>query len=149
MPAKDTPFPGPSSEPLPSPDPRLVVAGILERDGKILIGQRKRNASHALKWEFPGGKVEAGEAPRAAIVRELEEELGIQAEVGDEIDSYLIRYGDGPLTRLIFYRIPSFAGEPRNLDFEQIRWESPENFARYDFLEGDRQFIDRLAAGSH
>ena len=62
-----------------------VVAAVIERDGKILIGQRQRTARHAFKWEFPGGKVEPGEDERTALKRELREELGIDAEIGEEI----------------------------------------------------------------
>ena len=59
-----------------------VVAAVIERNGRILVGQRRKSDSHGLKWEFPGGKVERGEKPSAALARELEEELGIQARVG-------------------------------------------------------------------
>ncbi len=122
---------------------RQVVAGILSRDGRILIGQRKRTGSHPLKWEFPGGKVEPGESPHAATVRELDEELGVRVQVGAELDRYLIQYGDGPKTELIFFAIEHFEGEPTNLDFEQIVWETPGSLAGYDFLEGDRRFLER------
>ena len=65
-----------------------VVAAVMMRDGKILIGQRKRGGRHPLKWEFPGGKVEPGEDPRAALARELREELDVEAVIGEEMDSY-------------------------------------------------------------
>ena len=126
--------------------PILVVAAVIERDGKILIGQRKTTASHPLKWEFPGGKVEPGEEPRAALTRELREELGIDAVIGEELDAYQVRYADAARpTRLIFYRVTSFSGEPRNLDFEQIVWEWPIKLPEYDFLEGDLRFVALLA----
>jgi 8-oxo-dGTP diphosphatase len=118
-----------------------VVAAVMERDGKILIGQRKRGGRHPLKWEFPGGKVETGEDPRAALVRELREELGVEARTGELLDAYAVRYGEGRLTELQFYRVTEFVGEPVNLDFEQIVWERPERLSEYDFLEGDVRFI--------
>jgi 8-oxo-dGTP diphosphatase len=121
-----------------------VVAAVIERDGKILIGQRKRGGRHPLKWEFPGGKVEPGEDPRAALERELREELGVEARAGEMLDQYDVRYGDGPLTELHFYHVTEFAGEPRNLDFEQLVWERPERLPDYDFLEGDLRFIAKL-----
>ena len=126
--------------------PILVVAGVLERAGKVLIGQRKATGSHPLKWEFPGGQVEPGEEPRAALARELLEELGVHAVIGEEIDAYQVRYADSiRSTRLIFYRVTSFSGEPQNLDFEQFRWEWPIKLPEYDFLEGDVRFVALLS----
>jgi len=122
-----------------------VVAAVIIRDGKILIGQRKRGGRHPLKWEFPGGKVEPGEDPRAALERELREELNVQAVIGDEMDSYEVRYSDGFRARLHFYYVAEFQGEPRNLDFEQIEWEQPARLPQYDFLEGDLSFVSKLA----
>jgi len=118
-----------------------VVAAVIERDGRILIGQRKRTGQHPLKWEFPGGKVEAGEEPEAAVVRELEEELAIRARVDREIMRYEYQYpGRAPIL-LIFYRVTEFAGEPESLDFEQIAWVARATLSDYDFLEGDAEFI--------
>ena len=98
-----------------------VVAAVMMRDGKILIGQRKRGGRHPLKWEFPGGKVEPGEDPRAALARELREELDVEAVIGEELDFHEVDYKDGSRFRLHFYRVKEFRGELRNLDFEQIR----------------------------
>src|SRR5689334_14996356 len=99
-----------------------VVAAVIERAGRILIAQRKRTGQHPLKWEFPGGKVEPGETAEAALVRELAEELGIEASIANEITRYEYAYpGRAPIL-LIFYRVAEFAGEPRNLDFEEIVW---------------------------
>jgi 8-oxo-dGTP diphosphatase len=118
-----------------------VVAAVIERDGRILITQRDAESWHPLKWEFPGGKVEAEETPEEAVVRELGEELAIQARIHGEIMRYEYQYpGRSPIL-LIFYRIVEFAGEPQNIQFEQIRWESPERLSEYDFLEGDREFL--------
>jgi len=121
-----------------------VVAAVILRDGKILIGQRKRGGRHPLKWEFPGGKVEPGEDPRAALTRELREELNVDAVIGEELDSYEVNYGDGIRILLHFYRVTQFQGELRNQDFEQITWEKPERLAEYDFLEGDVTFVSQM-----
>ena len=121
-----------------------VVAAVIERGGRILIGQRKNIGHHPLKWEFPGGKVEPGETPEAAIIRELEEELAIRARVEGEIMRYQYQYPGRTPILLIFYRILDFEGEPENRDFAQIRWEVPERLGDYDFLEGDAQFIGSL-----
>src|SRR5262249_40568562 len=91
-----------------------VVAAILERDGKILIGQRRPGQSHALKWEFPGGKIEAGETPEQALARELKEELDLDGVRSDEITRYPYQYpGKAPI-ELIFLRVTACSGEPRN-----------------------------------
>ena len=121
-----------------------VVAAVIERGGRVLIGQRKNIGHHPLKWEFPGGKVEPGETPEAATVRELAEELAIRAKLGAEIMRYQYQYPGRPPILLIFYRVVDFEGEPQNLDFEQIRWELPARLAAYDFLEGDAEFIRSL-----
>jgi 8-oxo-dGTP diphosphatase len=121
-----------------------VVAAIIERAGRVLIAQRKNLGYHPLKWEFPGGKVETGEAPEAAVIRELQEELGIAARIDRELMRYEYQYPGRSRILLIFYRVVDFDGAPRNLDFEQIRWEHPGRLNDYDFLEGDREFIARL-----
>ena len=123
-----------------------VVAAVIERDGCVLIAQRKRTGQHPLKWEFPGGKVEPEEIPGNAVVRELEEELGIRVKVGPEIARYEFQYeGRWPIM-LLFYRVVEFSGEPKNLDFEQILWAPRERLRDYDFLEGDAEFLKTYAA---
>lgn len=125
-----------------------VVAAVIHRDGKILIGQRRKTDSHGLKWEFPGGKVERGEKPQAALQRELEEELGIQARIGPEIGRHMYEYPRRATIQLIFYSVNQFGGEPQSLAFESIVWEEPARLPGYDFLEGDVEFVKSLAAGS-
>ncbi|HUK16840.1 MAG TPA: (deoxy)nucleoside triphosphate pyrophosphohydrolase [Bryobacteraceae bacterium] len=125
-----------------------VVAAILEREGRILICRRRPEQSHSLQWEFPGGKVEAGETPEQALARELQEELGIAGAEGELIASYEYAYpGKAPI-RLFFFRVHSYSGEPRNLIFHAMHWEAPGELAKFDFVEGDREFIDSLATGS-
>jgi 8-oxo-dGTP diphosphatase len=124
-----------------------VVAAIIERDGRILICQRRPGQAHPLKWEFPGGKVEPGEGPREALTRELAEELAIEAQIGDEITRYEFAYPEKKPILLIFFRVASFQGEPRNLEFQEMIWTPPERLPEYDFVEGDTAFIRELAAG--
>jgi 8-oxo-dGTP diphosphatase len=125
----------------------IVVAGLLKREGLLLIGQRQEGDRHALKWEFPGGKVEQGETPREALRREMREELGIEVVVGGEIARYEhAPRGRAPLL-LLFHRIESFTGEPAPGAFKQIVWEEPAKLLAYDFLDGDLDIIRRLAHG--
>jgi 8-oxo-dGTP diphosphatase len=125
--------------------PLLVSAAVIYRDGKVLVGQRRRDARHALKWEFPGGKVEPGELPQQALVRELREELEIDAVIGSELARYRHEYPNGSRVDLLFFRVDKFTGEPVPRVFEQIRWAEPETLLSIDFLEGDLDFVARLA----
>jgi 8-oxo-dGTP diphosphatase len=124
-----------------------VVAAVIEREGRILICQRRRGEAHELKWEFPGGKLESGETPEDALRRELHEELAIDAALDGEITRYEFAYpGRAPIL-LIFFRVTQFTGEPHNLVFEQMDWVEPARLPNYDFLEGDVEFVRSLASG--
>jgi 8-oxo-dGTP diphosphatase len=125
-----------------------VVAGIIERQGRLLICRRKREQSHPLQWEFPGGKVEPGETPEQALARELEEELGILGAVGREITRYQHTYPGRDTILLIFFRVTQFGGEPRNVIFHEMRWEPRAKLAEFDFVEGDTHFIRTLASSA-
>lgn len=124
-----------------------VVAAIIEREGRVLICRRTHEQSHPLKWEFPGGKVEPGELPCAALARELEEELAITGTEGDEIERYDHVYPGKPPVTLIFYRVRRFEGEPKNLIFSDMRWEPRNALRKFDFVEGDRRFLEGFSAG--
>jgi len=125
----------------------LVTAGILTDGDRVLVCQRKAGDRFGLKWEFPGGKVEAGETPAACLRRELAEELGIDAEVGPEVHRTDYRYPNGVTVRLLFFKIVRYSGVPRNLEFERFAWARPDELSGFDFLEADREVVDRLARG--
>ncbi|HTP33273.1 MAG TPA: (deoxy)nucleoside triphosphate pyrophosphohydrolase [Candidatus Acidoferrales bacterium] len=125
-----------------------VVAAIIERDGMILVGRRRPEQSHPLKWEFPGGKVEAGETPAQAVVRELKEELAIRVDGCSEITRYRYAYPGKAAIELIFLRVESFRDEPQNLIFHEMRWEPLPALAELDFLEGDRDFLRGIYTGT-
>ncbi len=127
--------------------PLLVSAAIIHRDGQVLVGQRRKVDRHPLKWEFPGGKVEAGETPQQALVRELREELKIEAKIGSELARYEHDYPSGSRVHLLFFSIDQFVGEPEARVFEQICWTDLRALPRLDFLEGDFDFVRRLARG--
>jgi 8-oxo-dGTP diphosphatase len=126
--------------------PILVVAGILQRGGTILICQRRRSDAYGLQWEFPGGKVEDGEQLPTALRRELEEELTIQAEVGGEVFRLRHHYPDR-YVEVVFFALKSYRGEVRNQVFEAIRWAPRAKLPEYNFLEADRELVNRLAKG--
>ena len=127
--------------------PLLVSAGIILRDKRILIGQRPKGGRHSLKWEFPGGKVEPGETPRQALVRELAEELRIEAKAGAELARYEHEYATGSRVHLLFFLVSEFCGEPEAQVFEQICWVDLTDLPSLDFLAGDLDFVKRLARG--
>lgn len=130
--------------------PLDVSAAVIERDGRILICQRKRGSKHELQWEFPGGKAEPGESPSEALARELREELAIEATIGAQLHCHEFQYpGADRFTRLWFFRVTEFTGEPKNLEFEQMVWEQPSRLPGYDFLKGDVEFVAELAAGRY
>ncbi len=120
---------------------QMVVAGVIERGDEVLICQRRPGQAHAYKWEFPGGKVESGERPEDAIVRELDEELGIRATVDAELMRYPFGYAEREQILLIFFRVRRFSGDPENREFEQMIWCPRRTLRDYDFLEGDRDFL--------
>ena len=126
--------------------PILVVAGILRRDDRILICQRQRSDAYGMQWEFPGGKVEDGESLPAALRRELEEELAIQVEVGDEVYRLRHQYPDR-YVEVVFFAMTGFSGEVQNRVFESIEWASRTQLPEYNFLEADRDLVNRLAKG--
>jgi 8-oxo-dGTP diphosphatase len=127
----------------------LVSAGVIHQAGKILVGQRRLGDRHALKWEFPGGKVEAGESPRQALVRELREELQIEAKIGAELARYEHDYPSGSRVHLLFFAVREFAGDPAARAFQQIAWIELQDLPELDFLEGDLDFVKRLARGDY
>jgi len=134
---------------MPAADaPIVVVAALIEREGKLLVCQRKRGGRFPLKWEFPGGKVQPGESPGEALRRELAEELGVEARVGREVHRLRYRYaGYDRDIELIFLEASLDAGTARNLAFEEIRWVERARLAALNFLEADREFAARLADG--
>ena len=128
---------------------RTVVAAIIERaDRRLLIGQRRRNDSSPLKWEFPGGKVRDGEAAEAALARELREELGVTLAKSAEIGRVRHHYAGAPEELEIrFFAAALVEGQPQPLCFEQIAWVLPKELGDYDFLAANRELIANLATG--
>jgi len=126
---------------------KRVVAALIVQHGKLLVCQRTRHQTMPLKWEFPGGKIEEGEQPRDALRRELDEELGIQATIGDEIARIQHEYPNGGMVELRFYVVRKYQGELENRIFKDVQWAAPNDLSKYDFLEADLTLVNDLAAG--
>ena len=125
--------------------PMAVTAGIIMREGRVLICQRGEGSWGAYRWEFPGGKVEDGEDPRESLRRELEEELGIEPEIGALLCRLEHRYPDREVELYVFH-VPRYTGQLRNRQFAGLRWVTREELGAFDFLEADRPVIEALAA---
>ncbi len=121
-----------------------VAVGIIERNGSILVCQRKKGARYELKWEFPGGKVKKGEDLKDSLKRELFEELNITAEIGDEVFRQQWKYADKGEFDVHFFLIKKFSEEPQNMTFEHIRWVSPESLGKLDLLHGSKGVLQYL-----
>lgn len=137
---------GPNGRP-PGPALRFVAAALIVRSGQVLIGQRRADQPMAMQWEFPGGKIEAGESPEQALARELREELGIEASVGARVTRIRHNYRHGGAVDLQFFTVNEFSGEIENRIYHQVRWVRLEELPQYEFLAADRGLIRDLAAG--
>ncbi len=129
---------------------RDVAVGILLRDNRVLACQRKATAKYGLKWEFPGGKVEPGESARAALDRELHEELAIRVVDAELFHRQEWTYPDSAsgihdgAYRVFYFTVAAFEGEPVNQAFAEIRWVPLSELAGLDVLEGNRDAIALL-----
>ena len=131
---------------------KQVVAAIIVREDRVLICQRTEDQPFPLEWEFPGGKIEPGEEPVAALERELEEELGIAAVIGPEIAIVRHRYrkegrGEELAVELHFFLVREFSGEIANRIFRQVRWEQRTELDVESFLAADRELVRQLKEG--
>jgi 8-oxo-dGTP diphosphatase len=125
-------------------NPQIVIAAIIERDGRILIARRKRGKEHTGNWEFPGGTLEKGETHEQCLKRELQEELAIMVEVGDLFCSSEYSYTPDWTIKLLAYRTTVISGIFNLSDHEEIRWVKAADLANYDFPEADMPIIEKL-----
>ena len=133
---------------------RLVVAALILRKSatddavtEVLVCQRRPDQPMSLKWEFPGGKIEAGETAEQALTRELDEELGIAAVIGPRIAQIRHRYRNGGTIDLQFFAVKEFTGEIDNRIFNEICWSPLSALPTYDFLAADLGLIRDLSEG--
>jgi 8-oxo-dGTP diphosphatase len=126
------------------PNPKIVIAAVIEKDGRILIAKRKRGKQHPGKWEFPGGTLEEGETHEQCLKRELQEELAIPAEVGELVCTSEYRYTPDYTIRLLAYRTTVTSDNFILNDHEEVRWVKPTELADYDFPEADKPIVEKL-----
>ena len=120
-----------------------VVAGLLKRGSQVLVGQRPDNHSLAGQWEFPGGKIELGESPEVALARELKEEIGIDAQIGELKLAVTHCYEDVGII-ILFYDVPYWKGEPKANHHAQIEWVYPAELKTRPIPDANRRILDRL-----
>jgi 8-oxo-dGTP diphosphatase len=121
-----------------------VVAGALfDAEGRVLIAQRPPGKALAGRWEFPGGKLHAGEAPFDGLVRELREELGVEVHSAARLVRYAHDYPDRTVW-LDLWAVSAWSGEPQGLDGQAFKWVVPGRLHEEDILEADRPMIEAL-----
>lgn len=126
---------------------RVVAVALIDQHGRVLMQKRKATAQHGGLWEFPGGKIEPGESPESALVREIAEELGIAVAVADLADEGEVEEERSPQIRLVLklYSCRRWCGVPRCLAGEAIAWFDPAAAALLSVPPLDRPFLARLA----
>ncbi len=120
-----------------------VVTGFIRKNGLVLVGQRPEGHSLAGQWEFPGGKIELGENPEQALKRELQEELGIEAEIGSLRHSHTHAYGDRGIL-MLFFDVKLWKGEPKSQHHKELKWIRPEELAQLEIPEANRKILPKL-----
>ncbi|OGR81625.1 MAG: NUDIX hydrolase [Elusimicrobia bacterium GWC2_64_44] len=124
---------------------RQVTAAVIEKEGKVLLAQRRQGGALGGKWEFPGGKLEPGETPEECLKRELREELGIEARIGEFVCSSKFEYKHLPI-ELLVYRAEHLSGEFRLNDHDQLAWVALAGLAAYDLSAADIPVVEVLLA---
>lgn len=120
-----------------------AVAGILQRDNKILVAERPAGKPYSGYWEFPGGKIEANESGEQALIRELQEELGIVVNRAQFLFHHEYTYPD-KIVYLELWRVTQFLGEPASQENQQLRWVSASEMMNMNWLEGNWAIVDNI-----
>lgn len=120
-----------------------VVAGLIRRQGKVLVGQRPEGASLARTWEFPGGKIELGESPEEALKRELDEELGIEAEIGPLKFAATHTYGKTGIM-FLFFEVKFWKGQIKTQQHLDLKWVTPKELGGLELPEANSKFLKQI-----
>ena len=124
--------------------PLQVVAAVIRgADGKILLAKRPQHISQGGKWEFPGGKIKAGETPEECLKREIKEELDLDIEVDEFFGENIYSYETGTI-RLVAYKAQLIGGQCRLKVHSRVEWVKPHDLAGYDFSPADVPFVEKL-----
>ena len=123
-----------------------VTAAIIQQEGRILICQRPANKACGLLWEFPGGKIEAGETGEQCIIRECQEELGVTLHVEHKLTDIIYEYPDR-IVHLHFYLCDIAAGTPEKKEHEEIKWIEPHEVKLYTFCPADAEMLRKTSLG--
>lgn len=129
----------------PKPVVRVVAGALFDKQGRVLIAQRPPGKIMAGRWEFPGGKLDEGETHRQALVRELEEELGVTVLTARPLLDLSHDYSDR-FVELSMWQVSDYRGEPRGLDGQALKWVAPADLPHEDLLEADRPIVAALMA---
>ncbi len=125
----------------------VVAAGIVSQNGKIMLCQRRPGDRLALKWEFPGGKLEPSESPQRALERELREELAIETRTGRIFDVHHDT-ASGRDILVLFFRSELISGEPQTIECNAVHWVEPARLTEYDLAPADMEVAKLLASES-
>ena len=126
--------------------PVLVVCALIERAGRVLIAQRPEGKHLASKWEFPGGKVETGEEPEAALIREIREELGCEIVLRTRLAASSHAYERGEITLLPFRcTLAAGSAEPHAHEHAALAWVTLDELSNYDLAEADLPIVQSWA----